>query len=123
MPRVVHFEVLADEVERAIKFYTDVFGWKINKWDGPMDYWIASTGEEGQPGIDGGFMKRPAPGAVGSNAVDVSSVDEYSEKIVNNGGTLVRPKMPIKGVGYVAVCQDTEGNEFSIIESDPSVEE
>lgn len=122
MPRVVHFEVMADEVDRAIKFYTDVFGWKFNKWDGPMEYWLVTTGEEDKPGIDGGFMKRPAPGAVGSNVIDVPSVDEFLVKIANSGGKVVQPKMAIKGIGYVAGCQDTEGNNFSIIEEDSSAE-
>ena len=56
MPRIVHFEIYADDVGRASKFYTDLFGWEINKWDGPpqMDYRLVVTGREG-PGIDGGI--------------------------------------------------------------------
>ncbi|MGB8934825.1 MAG: VOC family protein [Candidatus Nitrosopolaris sp.] len=48
MPRVVHFEIVADNPERAIKFYKEVFGWEFKKWDGPQDYWFVKTGEDNQ---------------------------------------------------------------------------
>ena len=53
MARVVHFEIPVDNPDRAVKFYTDVFGWKIEKWEGPIDYWLITTGEENEPGING----------------------------------------------------------------------
>ena len=45
MPRVIHFEIIAEDVEKAIEFYAKTFGWKIEKWDGPMDYWLIMTGD------------------------------------------------------------------------------
>ena len=120
MPRVVHFEIGADQPERAIKFYGDVFGWKTSKWDGPEDYWLITTGEDDQPGINGGIMKRPDPSAATTNAIDVPSVDEFVTKIAENGGKVVMPKMAVPGIGYLAYCQDTEENVFSIMEFDES---
>ena len=76
MPRVVHFENYVDDVDRALKFYSDTFGWKSNKWDGPQAYWLITTGDESQPGINGGFMQVPDPPATGANIIDVPSVDE-----------------------------------------------
>lgn len=61
MPRVVHFEIYADEVGRTTKFYSEVFGWQIHKWDGPEDYWLAITVSEGESGIDGAIMGRLSP--------------------------------------------------------------
>jgi catechol 2,3-dioxygenase-like lactoylglutathione lyase family enzyme len=61
MPRVVHFEISVDDPERAIRFYSDVFGWKIEKWEGPMDYWLITTGPENEPGIDGALIRRQDP--------------------------------------------------------------
>lgn len=51
MPRVVHFEISADEPERAVKFYTDVFGWDVKRWGGPKDYWLITTGASDHPAL------------------------------------------------------------------------
>ncbi len=120
MLRVTHFEISVDDPERAIKFYTDAFGWEIKKWEGPMEYWLVMTGPKDQPGIDGGLMKREHPGASTTNTINVPSVDEFISKIKEAGGKIVAPKQSIPGVGYFASCQDTEGNTFGIMEEDTS---
>ena len=86
-----------------------------------MDYWMANTGTE-EPGINGGLSKR-MPGQLGmTNTITVPSVDNFSDKIVENGGQLIIPKMAIPGVGWFAQCTDTEGNVFGIIEMDNTAE-
>jgi predicted enzyme related to lactoylglutathione lyase len=120
MPRVVHFEIGADDPARAGKFYTDVFGWNIRQWDGPQDYWLVTTGGADQPGIDGGIIARNDAVAATTNTIDVPSVDEYVDKIVASGGAVVVPKMAVPGVGYLAYCKDTEGNIFGIMQNDSS---
>jgi predicted enzyme related to lactoylglutathione lyase len=119
MPRVVHFEVMAENPERASNFYREVFGWKIEKWAGPADYWLVTTGEKDQPGIDGGVAQSQGQ-ALTVNVVDVPSVDDYAQKATQNGGKIVVPKMAVPGVGYVVYCQDSEGIVFGMMESDPS---
>ena len=57
MPRVVHFDINAEKPEQLTKFYEKVFKWKFEKWKGPMDYWLITTGKD-EPGIDGGLTKR-----------------------------------------------------------------
>jgi predicted enzyme related to lactoylglutathione lyase len=118
MGRVVHFEINADEPEKSIKFYEDVFGWKFKKWEGPMDYWLITTGDEKKPGIDGGLMKREDPGATIYDTIDVSSVDEFIKKIEANGGTITQPKTAVPGVGWMAYFKDIDGNVFGIMEDD-----
>lgn len=118
MPRVVHFEIHCDEPERAVKFYQNVFGWKIDKWEGPQEYWLISTGDKSEPGIDGGLMKRMEPAGSVYNTVQVPSVDDYVRKVTEGGGEIVMPKHAIPGVGYLAYCKDTEGNIFGIMHSD-----
>ena len=86
MPRIVHFDIPADDPARAQKFYQEVFGWTFEKWNGPMEYWMAKTGDDKQPGINGGLAKR-MPGQFGiTNTIDVSSVDEFAKKILSKGG-------------------------------------
>ena len=121
MPRVVHFEVNADDGERAVQFYTNVFGWTVQKWNGPVEYWLLMTGE-GEPGIDGAVTTRQDPPEATVNTVDVDSVDAYIAKVVEHGGTILIPKMAVPGVGWMAYCKDTEGNTFGLMQSDPNAQ-
>jgi uncharacterized protein len=121
MSRVVHFEIPADNPDRVAEFYKKVLGWNIQKWEGPMDYWLISTGKDSEPGIHGGIARkkdRPASGVLITAQVD--SVDECLKKIVTAGGSIVVPKRAIQGVGYQAHFRDPEGNVIGIMENDPS---
>lgn len=122
MNRVIHFELPADNPERAAEFYKKVFGWQLQKWDGPQEYWLVTTGPEGQAGINGGLMRRQHPGAGTCNTIDVASVDQAVANITKNGGKNVVPKMAIPGIGHLAYCTDTEGNVFGILQPDPSAQ-
>ena len=118
MPRPIHFEIPADDPERARKFYGDIFGWTFQKWDGPMPYWLVTTGQNGEPGIDGGLMPRQQPGATTVNTVGVPSLDDTLRKIEGGGGRTVVPRMAIPGIGWLAYCLDPEGNTFGVMEAD-----
>jgi len=120
MPRVVHFEIAIDKPERAVEFYRKVFGWKVEKWPGPMEYWLVTTGQAPEPGIDGALLPRGMYPAPIVNTISVPSVDEYAAKIQAASGQIVQPKMPIPGIGYYAVCKDSEGNTFGIMQEDPT---
>ena len=121
MPRVIHFDISADNPDRAVKFYSSVFGWKIEKWAGPVEYWLVTTGPADQPGIDGGIGKRSATSPAGTiNTVDVPSLEEFTAKVAKKGGKVLMPRMAIPGVGYHAMCQDTEGNVFGLMQPDPA---
>jgi hypothetical protein len=119
MPRVIHFEIPVDKVERAVKFYTNVFGWSIQNW-ASEDYWLVKTGEKQQPGIDGAIMKRTATTTGTVNTIEVPSLEEYLTKVTENGGKVLTPRNTIPGVGYFAYCQDTEGNTFGVLQGDES---
>ena len=125
MPRVIHFEIHAEDPERAVAFYQRVFGWTCTRWSGPVDYWLIKTGPDGQPGINGGLIKRRGP--IDGTAVlayvctiDVPSVDEWLGHITAAGGTVALPKMAVPGVGWRAYAKDTEGNVFGIMQADTS---
>jgi len=120
MPRITHFDIPSDNPERTQKFYSEVFGWQFEKWDGPMEYWMIKTGESNQPGINGGMARRMPGQICMTNTIEVPSLDEYTSKIVSKGGQILIPKMPIPGVGYFATCMDTEGNIFGMMQMDDS---
>jgi hypothetical protein len=120
MPTIVHFEIPTDNVEKSRKFYSELFDWNVEKWTGTesmpegMEYWtVITTDDKGHKAIGGGLMKRQNPQQQGiTNYIDVRSVDEYSSKVERLGGKIVVPKMPVKGMGYFAVCLDTKNNTF-----------
>jgi len=126
--RPVHFEIHADDPERAIAFYKSVFDWKIERWGaGEPAYWLIRTGEAGTPGIDGGLMKRRSPPPADMqplnsylNTIDVPDLDGASQKVKAAGGRQVVDRMPIKGVGWLAYFKDTEGNLFGLMQADPN---
>ena len=118
MPRVIHFEINADNPKRAVEFYKKVFGWKIDNWEGPAEYWLVSTGDEKQQGINGAIMERMDKQTT-INTIEVPSVDEYVKKIVEAGGKQVSKKNAIPGIGYFSYCQDSEGNLIGIMQPDP----
>jgi predicted enzyme related to lactoylglutathione lyase len=118
MNRVLHFEIPADNTDRAAAFYGDVFGWKFHKWDGPIPYWLITTGDAGEPGINGGLTPRSHPGASTVNTVGVASVDACLETIEKSGGKVVFPKNAVPGIGWLAYCVDPEGNTFGVLEPD-----
>lgn len=120
MPRPIHFEIPAENPERAMTFYKTVFGWKFQKWEGPMPYWIIITGDKSEPGIDGGLMPRRDPAQPCVNTMNVSNVDEIVATVEKNGGQCVLPKMPIPTVGWLAYCKDTEGHIFGVMQNDPA---
>jgi predicted enzyme related to lactoylglutathione lyase len=101
-------------------FYQDVFGWKFNKFEGgPIEYWLVTTGDDKQPGINGG-MTRPregqSPGTL--NTVAVKFLDQTIRQIEQRGGKICVPKMAIPKVGWLAYAADPAGNVFGVIEPD-----
>lgn len=119
MPRVTHFEIYTDDPEAVQPFYRDVFGWTFTKFDGPMEYWLVTTGDGKDPGINGG-LTRPRPGqSPGTlNTIAVESLAQSIKKLEQNGGKVCVPKMAIPKVGWLAYAEDPQGNVFGIIEPD-----
>ena len=120
MPKVVHFEIPADQLVRAKRFYTEVFGWKFEGWPGGDDYWLAETGPKEKPGIDGALVQRPVDRPATNVTISVPSIEEYREKVVRSGGRLRSPKEAIPGVGLHFYCEDTEGNVVGVLQEDPA---
>ena len=120
MPKIIHFEINSDDPIRAKEFYEKAFGWSIEKWQGPVEYWTIKAGDEDEQGIDGGIQKREDPNDQIFNYISVVSVDAYKEKIEKNGGVIVSPKITVPGVGYFYMFKDTEGNKLGIMQEDES---
>ncbi len=125
MARVIHFEIHAQDTQRAVKFYSDCFDWQIKLWDGPVEYWLVTTGQNDQPGINGAIMQRRVE--IDSEAVigfvctiDIENIDKSMETVIKNGGQVVAEKMAVPGVGWMVYCKDSEGNIFGMMQNDPN---
>jgi uncharacterized protein len=137
---VVHFEIPADQPERAAKFYRELFGWEISRWAGSdeeregmadyrpenFEYWMVRTvpaDEMGRPtrsGVNGGLMSRMFPGQAPVNYISVDNVDEFVRKAERLGAKVMMAKSPVPGMGWFAQLSDTEGNVFAIWQHDPT---
>ena len=112
---LVWFEIPADDPARAQKFYGSLFGWKISAFPGMNDYWhIETGGKEDSP--DGGLMVRKHPGQPITNYVLVPSVLRFMAKVKKLGGEVCLGKTAVPGMGYLAICKDTEENTFALWE-------
>ena len=118
MNRPNHFEIYTDDPEAVQPFYRDVFDWTFQKFEGgAIDYWLVTTGDDKEPGINGG-MTRPrkgqSPGTL--NTVAVKSLDQTIKKVEQAGGKICVPKMAIPKVNWLAYAEDPAGNVFGMIE-------
>jgi predicted enzyme related to lactoylglutathione lyase len=120
MNRVTHFEIYTEDPEAVQPFYQGVFGWKFQKFEGgPMEYWLVTTGDNKDPGINGGITRPRQGQSHGTlNTIGVASLDESVKKIEQLGGKICVPKMAIPDVGWLAHAADPAGNVFGIIEPD-----
>jgi len=112
---LVWFEIPADDLKRAQKFYSGLFGWKIKPFPKMEDYWHIDTGGQNDT-PDGGMLTRKSPQHPITNYISVASVTKSAAKVVKLGGKICMPKTAVPHMGYFVVCQDTENNMFALWE-------
>jgi len=120
MSRVVHFEIIAREPQKAIDFYSTVLDWRFEKQDNPgKDYWLVATGDNQAPGINGWLASGDPIGAV-VNTIGVADIDATLQKVEENGGKIIRPREPLPGMGMYATFEDPAGNQFGLMQAEPA---
>ncbi|QVY63474.1 VOC family protein [Cytobacillus gottheilii] len=127
MGRIIHFEIHVDDMERAKKFYGEVFDWKFEDYSefAGMPYFGAVTGSDEYPGINGALMQRKSPAPDANQPLNgfactmgVGDYDETEAKILEQGGTAALPKYALPGMAWQGYYKDTEGNIFGIHQPD-----
>lgn len=119
---LVHFEIPAVDVEKLKQFYEQLFGWKIQEYPGPIDYWTIQTvpvdanGTPLRPGVNGGLYRKPEPNIRPLNYYSVESINDCLVRLEKLGGKVISPKQEVPDVGWVAAAVDPEGNPFAFIE-------
>jgi predicted enzyme related to lactoylglutathione lyase len=121
--QVVHFEIPADDLERARTFYRDAFGWKVNPMP-EMNYTMVSTTETNDQGmptnpgaINGGMAQRGAPLTGPVITIDVADIESALDQVEKLGGQTVRGKEAVGNMGFAAYFADTEGNVVGLWQS------
>ncbi len=113
--KIVHFEITADDVERAKKFY-EVFGWTTTKTEIPgVDYWLVDTGAK-DGGLNGAIMPRAYKSQPVINWIEVDNLDEMIEKVKTAGGKIVGERQKVPGIGDTIYATDTEGNILGMLQ-------
>ena len=120
MDRVGHFTIPSDNPDKLRDFYSKTFGWIFEKW-GKYEYWSAVTGPKDKPGIDGSITRKSAFANEMVNTINVENLDESMKKVVEFGGEVLFPKMPIPTIGWVTYFKDPDGNKFGLLQSEASV--
>lgn len=126
MDKVVHFEIPADDMARAKKFYSSVFGWKTEDVPG-MEYTMANTVAVDQKtrmpkeagAINGGMMKRTAAVKAPVVTINVDDIDKALQKVEKAGGKVIMPKQKVMDMGWNAYARDTEGNIIGVWQTIP----
>ncbi len=114
--RIVHFEFEASDIERAKRFYEELFGWSFSDLTDPVRYSLIDAGDSANGGV---YLSEGEPDRHFKLYFDIDDIDAALEKVRALGGEAGN-KQPISGVAWVARCFDSEGNELTLFESDES---
>ena len=124
MDPVVHFEIPTEDLERAKRFYGEIFGWKLTQLGPEMGHYVLAhtgpTDDAGRPGdkgfINGGLMRRDPSASAPVLVMAVGNTDGTVEKVKQAGGALVGEILDIPGVGRYARVKDSEGNVIGLLQ-------
>ncbi len=128
MRKVVHFEIPAEDLDRAKTFYGSVFGWELQTMPMPGGEYTSvvttpvdkQTQTPTEPGaINGGMMQRDERTSSPVITIDVESIDDALQEIEAGGGATVTPRTAIAGMGAFAYFKDPEGNVLGLWETTP----
>jgi uncharacterized protein len=131
MSRPIHFEIHVEDMERAKRFYGEVFGWTFEDYSSyaGMPYFGAVTGDAQVPGINGALMQRQGPAPELGQAMNgyactmgVEDYDSTEAKILELGGKVALPKYALPGMAWQGYYLDTEGNIFGIHQPDENAQ-
>ncbi len=130
MRKIVHFEIPADDLDRAKSFYGSVFGWDLSTTPmpgggeytsvvtTPVDEQTMTPTEPGA--INGGMFQRDETLTSPVLTIDVDAIDDALAQVESSGGTVVAPRTEIPGMGAFAYFKDPEGNVLGLWETTPA---
>lgn len=116
MDKVEHFEIPADDIERALKFYKNVFKWELNPVPGAKytrlltikvdQKTVTPRGFE----VNGAIIKRSKDIVTPVVTISVADMEDSLKRIEEEGGRILIGRTEFGAAGYTAYFKDTEGN-------------
>lgn len=121
-----YFDLSVQNLPAAQRFFSNVLGWKFERFPMPYEYYRIKAGDAAEPGIDGGIGSVKDTTISGGRpwvnlTIPVPGLDECLAKVTSNGGSIVEPRTAIPGIGWYATCSEPGGLLFGILETDTSV--
>ena len=117
MPKIVHFEIPADDPQRAGAFYRDALGWEVSRW-GDEPYWLVRAGDDDEPGANGALVARGDLHRAPVLIAGVADIDDALRRVESCGGRVAQGKLPVPGMGWSAYVVDPEGNTIGLFQPD-----
>ncbi len=119
MAKIVHFEIPADDPQRASTFYHDALGWQISRF-GDEPYWLVRAGADDEPGANGALVAREDLHRSPVVIAGVEDIDDVLSRVESCGGKVTQGKLPVPGMGWSAYVLDSEGNTIGLFQQDAS---
>ena len=119
MAKIVHFEIPADDPQRASAFYRDALGWEISRF-GDQPYWLVRAGTDDEPGANGALVAREDLHRSTVVIAGVQDIDGVLSRVESCGGKVAQGKLPVPAMGWSAYVLDSEGNTIGLFQQDPS---
>jgi hypothetical protein len=111
---VVHVEFPSEDVDRAQRFWSGLFGWSFGDSGMPgMDYRMARLSETAGVAVMAGTPGHP------NYYLATEDIDASIAKVRELDGT-ADDKLPVPTHGWFAACSDSEGNAFHLWQLDPA---
>jgi hypothetical protein len=119
MAKTVHFEIPADDPQRASMLYHDALGWEISRF-GDEPYWLVRAGADDEPGANGALVAREDLHRNPVVIAGVEDIDDVLSRVESCGGKVAQGKLPVPGMGWSAYVRDWEGNTIGLFQQDAS---
>jgi uncharacterized protein len=112
--QMVHLEIPSDDTTKSREFWSGLFGWTFEQYPGPSEYHMTRIDEQSGAAIS------QEPGKRGPRVYfDVDDINAGVARVKELGGEAA-DAMPVPGMGWFTTCNDAEGNEFGLWQTDPS---
>ena len=112
---IVHFEITGKDGAGLQKFYSKLFGWKVDA-SNPVSYGLVDTGSNGR-GIAGGIASSQDGKSSATFYIEVKDINAKLKELEKSGGKIVTPVTTVPGMVTFALFTDPAGNVIGLVDA------